>query len=175
MMNVLPSFALVRNVVATIPLAILVHDNFFSFYRVRGSSMEPTLADGDIVVVRKADGLWQRWTRSWPPPTIVHSQKGILLLDPLPSCYAWAVERSHVLEYEREQCRFSPRTGWLRTPPVPVTGNIVVFQDPEMYPSKKNIKRVHGLGGQIVRERKMAFCVFFDLCGKIENVYFYFC
>jgi signal peptidase I len=116
--------------------------------------MEPTLSDGDVIVVRKADGLWQRWTRTWPPNVAVDTPKGRSIVDPFDSsssCYAWAVERSHVLEYEKEHCRSSPRTGWLRTPPVPVTGNIVVFQDPEIYPSKWNIKRVNGLGGQIVR------------------------
>jgi signal peptidase I len=117
--------------------------------------MEPTLFDGDIVVVRKADGLWQRWTRSWPSTlNVIHPPKGIqpvLLDDPLSSsCYAWAVERSHVLQYEKEHCQSNPRTGWVRSPPVPVTGNIVVFQDPELYPSQWNIKRVHGLGGQTV-------------------------
>jgi hypothetical protein len=123
--------------------------------------MEPTLSDGDVVVVRKADGLWQRWTRAWPSTT-VRTQKGSTV-DPLPSGYDWAVERSQVLEYEKEHCRSNPRTGWLRIPPVPVNGNIVVYQDPEMYPSKLNIKRVNGLSGQIVSSCCCCYCCCFYL------------
>ncbi|KAG7344245.1 signal peptidase I [Nitzschia inconspicua] len=166
-MKFLPSSMFVRNALATIPLAILLHDNLFSLYRVKGSSMEPSLQDGDVVVVRKADGIWQRWTQTWPIKDNVNNNnknsnsssnnnnKKIGDNDadntnPSISPFAWAIERGDVLEYEMEHCRSSPRTGWLRTPPVPVTGNIVVFQDPETYPSQWNIKRVIGLGGQVV-------------------------
>lgn len=130
--------------------------------------MEPTLKDGDVVVVRKSDGIWQRWTRQWPKQQqqhIDHStrdevEENATIDTPSSSFddddgdgngdYRWAIERGNVLEYEKDHCRSSPRTGWLRTPPVPTTGNIVVFQDPETYPSQWNIKRVIGLGGQVV-------------------------
>jgi signal peptidase I len=89
------------------------------------------LYDGDVVVVRKSDGIWQRWTRE-------KDESG------------WAAEREKVLAYEKQHCRSSSFTGWLRIPPVPVRNNIVVYKDPETYPPKWNIKRVIGLGGQIV-------------------------
>lgn len=104
--------------------------------------MEPTLYNGDIVLVRKSDGIWQRYTRNWP----LHQNQNADDDD----C-DWAIERSHVLVYEKDHCRSSSFTGWVRTPPVPVTGNIVVYKDPQTYPPKWNIKRVIGLGGQVVR------------------------
>jgi signal peptidase I len=134
-----------RTVLATFPLGVLVYDNFFSFCKVKGSSMEPTLYNGDIVVVRKSDGIWQRYTRNWP--TKSDKQQN----DNHEEDYDWATERSRVLAYEKDHCRSSSFTGWVRTPPVPVTGNIVVYKDPQTYPPKWNIKRVIGLGGQVVR------------------------
>jgi signal peptidase I len=154
----IPSFRAIRNAIATLPLAILAHDNLLSLYRVKGSSMEPTLRDGDVLVVRKSDGIWQRWTRKWPNR---HNNNNNKNSNNNNSHFEeegenhdhdceWAIERGHVLEYEKDHSRSSPRTGWLRTPPVPVTGNIVVFQDPTIYPAKWSIKRVIGLGGQMV-------------------------
>jgi inner membrane protease subunit 1 len=106
--------------------------------------MEPTLYEGDVLVVRKSDGLWQRWTRRWRPdgPRNDDDNDG--------DDHQWAVERGRVLEWEQTNCRSGPHTGWVRTPPVPVTGDVVVFRDPERYPSTWNVKRVIGLGGQTV-------------------------
>jgi signal peptidase I len=42
-------------VVASLPLVLWGRDNFYSLVRVQGASMEPTLQQGDVVLVRKAD------------------------------------------------------------------------------------------------------------------------
>jgi signal peptidase I len=44
-----------RSIGATIPLVVWIRDSFFNIYRVKGSSMEPTLQNNDIVIVRKCD------------------------------------------------------------------------------------------------------------------------
>jgi signal peptidase I len=147
MQSFIPTTSSLRTCLATFPLAVLVYDTFFSLYKVKGSSMEPTLYNGDIVVVRKSDGIWQRWTRHWPH----HQQQNDTTVAATTGDHEWAIERGRVLAYERDNCRSSAFTGWIRTPPVPVTGNIVVYKDPETYPPKWNIKRVIGLGGQVVR------------------------
>ena len=64
------------------------------------------------------------------------------------------IERRRLLEYEATHCYIhgSPNPSWLmQRPPVPLTGDIVVYQNPHEYPTTWNIKRVIGLGGQVVR------------------------
>lgn len=142
----MPSFfASCGTMIAVFPLAVWAHDSFFSICRVRGSSMEPTLFCGDILVVRKSDGFWQRWTR---PRTIEGEE---VMEDERPKDnIEWAIERERVLAYEREYCNSNGSIGLLRKPPTPITGNIVVFKNPERFPDQWNIKRVVALGGQIV-------------------------
>jgi hypothetical protein len=67
---------LARSTVVTLPIVIWMHDTFVSFCRVQGSSMEPTLQHGDIVLVRKSDFYgWHSITKTTvaaaavaPPP-----------------------------------------------------------------------------------------------------------
>jgi signal peptidase I len=163
-------------VVATLPLAVWINDTFFKLCRVHGSSMEPTLLDGDVVVVRLSDGFWQQWTRKLPvnetdddansnsdigrrrKDTVDIQQHGLSGITNQRTDYnkddiRWDYERRKVLKYESEYCNVNPNPNvWLRRPPVPVAGDIVVFHDPSTYgPSSAwNIKRVIGLGGQMV-------------------------
>lgn len=103
--------------------------------------MEPTLFSGDVLVVRKADGFWQRWTNSTKEETEIDGS---------------AVERERILAYERDHCNSSGAIGLLRKPPTPITGNIVVFKNPETYPDQWSIKRVLGTGGETAtRDTKM--------------------
>jgi len=129
--------------------------------------MEPTLYDGDIVVVRSADGFWQRWTKRQEDIASqkhngengydddYHGADNNIYDDDDDDDddRRWSYERRRVLEYEGEQCNVNPTPDLiLRCPPIPVTGDIVVFQDPTKYfPNHSwNIKRVIGLGGQMV-------------------------
>eukprot|EP00533_Pseudo-nitzschia_delicatissima_P015486 CAMPEP_0197263442 /NCGR_PEP_ID=MMETSP1432-20130617/1168_1 /TAXON_ID=44447 /ORGANISM="Pseudo-nitzschia delicatissima, Strain UNC1205" /LENGTH=148 /DNA_ID=CAMNT_0042727935 /DNA_START=176 /DNA_END=619 /DNA_ORIENTATION=- len=102
--------------------------------------MEPTLFSGDVVVVRKADGFWQRWSST-------KEETGVDKSD---------VERQRILAYERDHCNSNGAIGLLRKPPTPITGNIVVFNNPESYPDQWSIKRVLGTGGETAtRDTKM--------------------
>lgn len=159
--------------------------------------MEPTLWHGDIVVVRKSDGFWQRWTRkvtvgsegssgeSGEGLDDIRGGSGIINYHKRPrsnnrndnndnngnssgndttrtkgedgdendDLFRWHNERRQVLKREAIHCSSHPSPDLvLRRPPIPVTGDVVVYQDPTAYGNgKKNIKRVVGLGGQMVR------------------------
>jgi len=123
--------------------------------------MEPTLYDGDIVVVRSADGFWQRWTKRQDIKSPQHNGESGFVDDDDDDDESyiddddsrWSYERRRVLQYEGEHCNVNSTPDLiLRCPPIPVTGDIVVFQDPTTYfPNHSwNIKRVIGLGGQLV-------------------------
>uniref|UniRef100_A0A6T9YI78 Mitochondrial inner membrane protease subunit 2 n=1 Tax=Pseudo-nitzschia arenysensis TaxID=697910 RepID=A0A6T9YI78_9STRA len=133
-----PSFlASCGTLVAVTPLIVWAHDSLFSLCRVRDSSMEPTLFPGDILVVRKADGFWQRWTTT--------KEEAI---DETAS-----VERERILAYERDHCNSNGAIGLLRKPPIPISGNIIVFKNPEKYPDQWSIQRVLATGGETVRPK----------------------
>ena len=138
--NAVPPFlSACRNLAAIVPLAIWSWDSFFSICRVQGSSMEPTLFSGDIVVVRRSDGLWQRW--KWPTSS---SSVGN-------DYNKQTVERERILTYEKKHCNSNGVVGLLRKPPTPITGNMVVFKDPAKYPDQWIIERVVATGGDAVR------------------------
>jgi len=109
--------------------------------------MEPTLFAGDIVLVRKADGFWQRWKTSSGNRTVGgegKQQKEMPIIKD-----KFTIERERVLAYERKHCNSNGSIGLLRKPPTPITNNLVVFKDPKKYPDRWNVKRVVALGGQI--------------------------
>uniref|UniRef100_A0A7S4MNR6 Mitochondrial inner membrane protease subunit n=1 Tax=Odontella aurita TaxID=265563 RepID=A0A7S4MNR6_9STRA len=55
---------LLSTLALTLPFAIYVRDDYCSAHVVRGSSMEPSLRDGDVVLVCRAD-LFPGFRRSW--------------------------------------------------------------------------------------------------------------
>jgi hypothetical protein len=62
--------------VLVVPPVLYYRDNFYSLYVVRGTSMEPSLNHGDVLLVRKSDvypeRMWRRWkSGSSPPPSVV--------------------------------------------------------------------------------------------------------
>ncbi len=135
-----PSFlASCGTLVAVAPLIVWAHDSLFSLCRVRDSSMEPTLFSGDILVVRKADGFWQRWTMREEEKAVDKA----------------SLERERILAYERDHCNSNGAIGLLRKPPIPISGNIVVFKNPEKYPDQWNIERVLATGGETVSFHNM--------------------
>jgi hypothetical protein len=180
--------------IAALPITVWLKDSFFSFCTVKGTSMEPTLLDGDIVLVRKSDGLWQRWTRNTPTngtsttttttttPTTVQkesnddninhidtdgdkdhnknknspSQSQSQTEEKQSMNERWMMERREVLVHEKMYCSTTGTTGLLlHKPPIPIVGDIVIYNDPQTYTCNYNhqwnIKRVIGLGGQTVR------------------------
>lgn len=125
--------------VALSPVVLWALDSVFSIHRIVDNSMEPTLSKGDLVVVRKAEGFWQRWTRPLNGDENHHNN-------------IWLAERSKILNLEKEHCQSNGAIGLLRKPPVPITGDIIVYKDPHKYPDRLNVKRVTALGGQTVRQ-----------------------
>lgn len=122
--------------------------------------MEPTLLHGDVVVVRKSDGFWQKWTRNVAAGRGGRNgdedgDGGAGASAAPPDADAddelWMAERRRAAQYERDHCGTGGARGLLLDrPPVPLRGTIVVFRDPQAYPSSWSIKRVVGLGGQRV-------------------------
>ncbi|MGK3738663.1 MAG: signal peptidase I [Bacillariaceae sp.] len=153
-------FASFGTIIAISPIIVWAHDGFFSICKIRGKSMEPTLYCGDIVVVRKSDGFWQRWTR--PRPLIKDEEedeeekkgtKGKKQPNKNDN-NEWAIERGKILAFERDYCNSNGSIGLFRKPPTPINGDIVVYKNPEKYPDQWNIKRVIAIGGQNVRTNK---------------------
>eukprot|EP00429_Kryptoperidinium_foliaceum_P011318 CAMPEP_0176003010 /NCGR_PEP_ID=MMETSP0120_2-20121206/948_1 /TAXON_ID=160619 /ORGANISM="Kryptoperidinium foliaceum, Strain CCMP 1326" /LENGTH=182 /DNA_ID=CAMNT_0017335629 /DNA_START=198 /DNA_END=743 /DNA_ORIENTATION=- len=119
---------------AAVPVAVWATDSLFSLYRVQGSSMEPSLHHGDILVVRKADGIWQKQTR-----------KDEDEVDP-----TLKFQRQQQIDLERIHCHSNGVSLLLHKPPIPVVNEIIVYKDPAEYPWRYSIKRVVGLGQQVV-------------------------
>ncbi|KAL7497557.1 hypothetical protein ACHAWT_006099 [Skeletonema menzelii] len=133
-----------------LPPAKFISDTFYSLYRVQGSSMEPSLQDGDILLVRKADILpyldWKRWTSS--------------------SASSYEEEEANqtalrVIAHDAQSGRPIGENNvgytYLHPPTIHQLGAVVVYRAPdaEKYPSSEyRVKRVVGLGGQIVRPRE---------------------
>ena len=139
--------------------------------------MEPTLKDGDIVVVRKSDIYWwhrvlddvQHGVGKGNPPD--PPSRGKRATDSKangtnPEAFDQPQghfssekrreneERRTVLRLEANHCQ-NPAADtpyWIyQKPPVARTGHVVVYQNPNEYPSTWNIKRAVGLGCQVVR------------------------
>jgi signal peptidase I len=121
-------------VVASVPIVLWGRDNFYSLVRVQGASMEPTLQQGDVVLVRKADG--------GALPRLFSS---LVFGGARDDASTSTVSRSAVLSnpsfarlYER--------------PPQVKTGQVVVFQSVETaFPSEWIVKRVWGTHGTWVQ------------------------
>lgn len=143
-----PSFlASCGTLIAVSPLVVWANDSLFSLCKVRDSSMEPTLFSGDILVVRKADGIWQRWKLPSSSSSETTKEKD---MDDSQEVFA---KREQILAYEKEHCNSNGVVGLLRKPPTPTTGNIVVFKNPDKYPDRWSVLRVLATGGETVRLR----------------------
>lgn len=113
----------------------------FGFARVNGSSMEPTLKDGDLLLVRKSDR-----------GVVVESAVNLLTGDNNgPS----DKERAQLLrsEVNRGLLRYTPVAKFYERPPAALSGHVVVYKSTlAAFPMELNVKRVVGLGGQYVRQ-----------------------
>mmetsp|Transcript_16062 Transcript_16062/g.33970 ORF Transcript_16062/g.33970 Transcript_16062/m.33970 type:complete len:218 (+) Transcript_16062:254-907(+) len=134
------------NTALALPPVVFIRDNFYSLYRVEGSSMEPALHHGDVLLVRTSDVLphtmWRRWTSvaiSYEEEEERQNAMRVMALD--------AQSGRPIGEW------WTGRT-YLNPPTIHQLGSIIIFRAPdaEKYPSSEyRVKRVVGLGGQLCR------------------------
>ncbi|KAL9182242.1 hypothetical protein ACHAXT_012894 [Thalassiosira profunda] len=144
--------ARLRQCLTTVALAappiLFFKDNFYSLCRVKGSSMEPALYHGDIILVRKSDvfpkAMWQRYLSASVPDTVEEEEE-----------HQNAVR---VMALDASAGRPIGEWWWgytfLKPPMIHQLGTIIVFLAPDAakYPSSEyRVKRVVGLGGQLCR------------------------
>ena len=138
----------------TLPPIIFFRDNFYSLYQVTGSTMEPSLYDGDILLVRKSDiypdRLWHHWTSQTYDEGTEEAEEQQNALRVM------ALDAQCDRPIGHKQTAYT----YLRPPSIYTPGCVVVFRAPnaEKYPmSEYRVKRVIGLGGQIVRNGSRHF------------------
>ena len=132
-----------KTTAASLPLFLWARDSLFGVCRVQGTSMEPTLHDGDIVVVRKCDAgvLIESFARLWISS---NNNKGTAAIE---------TDRARLRRYEQLQQgpQHQPMGRFYQCPPTALSGHVVVFSSPTEFPSSLSIKRVIGVGGQWMR------------------------
>lgn len=117
----------------TVPLTIYFADNFFSVHRVKGTSMEPALKDGDLLLVRRSDLL--------PGRRMAMRQTNI-------SFGPAELDHARALQLEAEG---SGKVPSMLKPPVVIGGDVVAFCDPsKAFPKQYVVKRVIGISTQMV-------------------------
>mmetsp|Transcript_42834 Transcript_42834/g.48672 ORF Transcript_42834/g.48672 Transcript_42834/m.48672 type:complete len:198 (-) Transcript_42834:128-721(-) len=114
--------------VLTLPITVWALDQLYSTCRVRGDSMEPSLKDGDLVLVRKSDTFTNYSFSEVDGET----------------------DRARINRIEAT-VNGVENNAIISTPPMVLTGEVIVFLDPHAFPNKTQIKRVIGVGGQMVR------------------------
>jgi signal peptidase I len=134
---------------AGLPVAIWFRDCMFSIAHIHGTSMEPCLHDGDVILVRKSDrGEFTEFLCSLLP-------SGSLSV----SASAAAEEKAQLLRSEQNRglVQYAPVARYYECPPAALTGHVVVYKSPlTALPNELCVKRVVGLGGQYVRRSASA-------------------
>lgn len=135
------------NTALAVPPILFLKDRLYSLYRVNGPSMEPALHHGDVLLVRKSDlhpsSLWEKWTSDTAASPEEEEESR---------------NARRVMAMDASSGR-SIGDGWtgrtyLHPPTVHAPGSVVVFRAPDAaeFPSGElRVKRVCGLGGQVVR------------------------
>jgi signal peptidase I len=139
--------------VAAVPLLVCFRDNMFSLCKVQGSSMEPTLQNGDILLIRKADfPIMGRVMMACNNSNKTHDNNDN---DNDVNDDKLEEETKKRRLRENEFQRFAARENqavWVRWPPSPMRGQIITYKSPDAYPPDLVIKRVIGLAGQVVSD-----------------------
>jgi signal peptidase I len=125
-------------VAGSLPVFLWVKDSVVALCRVQGTSMEPTLYQGDIVLVRKCDA--GSWTN--------------LIF------YNLFSRDNDKDETDRARLHRHDEMGGtgllsvlLQHPPTALSGNVVVYKNPETaFPFELCIKRAIGVSGMYVKE-----------------------
>jgi signal peptidase I len=114
----------------------------FSLARIHGTSMEPSLHDGDLILIRKSD----RGVFVESLVRLVQGEAGVGSSTAFDQAKNGKLLRSEVhglLQYAPVQ---------IRRPPAALTGHGVVYKSPlAAFPNQLAVKRVIGLGGQYLR------------------------
>lgn len=137
----------VPTLAASLPLIIWARDNICGLVRVQGPSMEPTLQQGDVVLVRKADaGVLPRLVRSI---FVGDNDDSDRMDDPLIKKRQMAVvggSHHNGLVEPNNFARLYDR------PPMLQRGQVVVIKSVDTaFPEEWNIKRVWGTPGTWVQ------------------------
>jgi hypothetical protein len=149
-----PSWYALASTVAALPVLAWAHDSLYSVCRVRGASMEPTLKDGDVVLVRKSDV----WNPRAPPSLSPSASPSASASEDDPK----QVEREKLKQLEQRYCKSNGSNSWLlQKPPSILSGSVVVYKNPQDYPAAWTIKRVIGLGLQVVGSFQFLLICFF--------------
>ncbi len=113
-----------------LPVTLWITDFMYSTYKVRGTSMEPTLKEGDVLLVRKSDVLSDFHFMTEPDD---------------------ATDRARIKRMEASISN-SIDHPLISRPPIAVVGHVVVFTSPKTaFPHEYHVKRVAAVGGQLVR------------------------
>lgn len=145
-------------------IGIALKDNFYSFHRVNGSSMEPTLKDGDVVLVRKLDVVPYGSNdddNNLPSPPALSEENSPGNEVTRMSYHWWHMQQIDKL-YERSTHAFSFRSWWhpntryvVLSTINPLPGTVIVFASPIDFPVKLCLKRVLAQEGQRCRPMTM--------------------
>lgn len=152
------------SVALIVPPVLHLRDNFYSLYVVRGTSMEPNLKDGDVLLVRKSDiypeRMWRRWASAGSKDDDDDNNERTTNKVDGDDIDAAENDRNsdalHVMAYDVSSGR--PIGNWhigytyLKPPTICQTGIVILYRAPdaEKYPmGEYRVKRVIGLGGQI--------------------------
>mmetsp|Transcript_3540 Transcript_3540/g.5341 ORF Transcript_3540/g.5341 Transcript_3540/m.5341 type:complete len:229 (+) Transcript_3540:84-770(+) len=134
----------------SLPVVIWINDKIYTTCKVVGTSMEPALYDGDVLLLRKSDlglGIQSRlghYLRKKDDQDKEEQEE----------------EEEEKEEWDKQQILKIDASvgkipsGWVSSPPLVLRGDVVVYACPHSFPVQWNVKRVIGLGGQRVRPSK---------------------
>ena len=170
----------VQSIVATIPFIIYFSDEFYSITCVRGSSMESTIQDGDIVLIRKRDAgkfvlnILHSIGYLKPSSSISKSsdtsRKRVYIDDARTAETTFTNQlhnnfeddRIQALRYQLNSSNESTNSNanntsyWFISPsymsPLILPGHVVVYKNPFQF-RKYIVERVIGVGGQRIATR----------------------
>ena len=168
-----------QTIVATIPILIYFRDEYYSITCVRGTSMEPTIQQGDIVLIRKRDagsvllnilysiGYLESSSSSSSSTSLGMSNTPVNVEEKEHKTSTISTNRQsdddrlQALRYRLENNTDSSSSStntyfWLISPsylsPLILPGHVVLYQNPFRF-QESVMKRVVGVGGQRVATR----------------------
>ena len=163
----------IQSIVATIPFVIYFSDEFYSITYVRGPCMEPTIQDGDFVLIRKRDAgkvllnilnSISYFIASSSTSKSSDTSYNRIKVDDAEAkltkhLHNFDDDRIQALRYQLESSNDGNTNNtyyWFISPsymsPLILPGHVVVYQNPDQF-QKSSVKRVIGVGGQRIATR----------------------